>query len=228
MPREQNIQPRTSKEIVIANAHPCLFHTVLAGLDLCVHRGFSGLCPALMQRLPVNFPLLILHLDQLQLESCLFIPIYYKSRGAEKNVGRIKSNLTGEKKGGGGQMWEGREGQEEILELGCKRREQVPPKHLLSQHILQRAQAFHAGVMLAACSPCADKGKPDLLRAKTAAPAPRVPWKPTPAAVTLPSLAGSTKCHSWLLDRLIQTNPLRGYPNELAAIGLDGLQADCS
>lgn len=37
-----------------------------------------------------------------------------------------------------------------------------------------------------------------------------------------------TKCPSWPLYRLIQTNPLRGYPNELATTGLDGLLAGCS
>lgn len=108
----------------------------------------------------------------------------------------------------------------------------MPPNHLLCYYILRGAQyqAFHAGVMLAACSPCGDKGKPDQLCAKTAAPR----WG---ALETRPSCSHSafvgrqhhgTKCHSWPLYRLTQTNSLRGYPNELAATGLDRLQAGCS
>lgn len=102
---------------------------------------------------------------------------------------------------------------------------------LLPHSVEGPVPAFHPGVMLAACSPCGDKGKPDVLCAKAAAPAPRVPWKPSPAC-SHSALVGrqhhGTKCHSWPLYRLMQTNPLRGHPNELAATGLDGLQTGCS
>lgn len=161
-----------------------------------MHRGFSAACPALRQWPPVNCPFPGLHLGYLQLESCLFIPIYHKPPKAGTNVVKIKSNLTGEKKKGDRCRREQRSNRKypSSVVLGCQRNEQAPPNHLLCFHILCRAQyqAFHPGVMLAACSPCGDKGKPDVLCAKTAAPAPGVPWKPAPAAVILSLLAGTT------------------------------------
>lgn len=73
-----------------------------------MHRGLLAACPALMKWLPVDYSFPALYQGYLQLETCLFIPIYHRSPKAGTNVGRIKSNLTGGKKGG--QMWEGTEG----------------------------------------------------------------------------------------------------------------------
>lgn len=177
------------------------------------HTGSSATCPVLTQRLLVNYllPALCLPLILLQFKSCrLFIPLYHQLPKAGTSVGRITTNFK-EKRGGEGGIGKGKqrcvwtEGQESSAELGCERRARVqgemsclPPTHLFCRHDLWRShrQAFHPGVTPAACSPCEDKDKPNLLRARMAAPALGLPWKPTPAANTPPLLASSNTAPS--------------------------------